>query len=288
MKRTATSPKAYAFLAPFLALFILVLAYPVISGAYLSLFGQRGARTWWVGLGNYISVATDPQFWSGFGIPAFLLLVQVPLMLAISIFIGLMYEQVRGSRTYRLIFYLPYAMPGIIAGIMWAYIFSRSMSPFVPIANALGFHNVIFLTHSSIPLILLIIILWEWTGYTSLIMYSTLVSIPVEYAEQAQLDGATFSQIAFHIKIPLLRNTVLLLFIFNSIGALQVFNEPYIINGLITLPPNYTPAMYIYNEAFSYGAFSYAIAMSIILAAIIFAISFMFLRRSMRELDMHS
>ena len=117
-------------------------------------------------------------------------------------------------------------------------------------------------------------------------MYSTLVSIPSEYAEAAQIDGATFVQIALRIKVPLLRNTVWLLFIFNAIGALQVFNEPFIIGALITLPPNYTPAMYIYNEAFNYGAFTYAIAMSIILAGIIFVISFFFLRRSITELDL--
>lgn len=284
--KKSPSLRAYLFLAPFLALLVLVLAYPVVSGAYLSLFGQRGARTWWVGLGNYISVVTDPKFWGGFGIPAFLLFIQVPFMLALSIFIGLVYEQVRYSRVYRLIFYLPYAMPGIIAGIMWSYIFSKSMSPFIAPLNALGLHNVVFLTHSSIPWILLVIILWEWTGYTSLIMYSTLVSIPSEYAEAAQIDGATFVQIALRIKVPLLRNTVWLLFIFNAIGALQVFNEPFIIGALITLPPNYTPAMYIYNEAFNYGAFTYAIAMSIILAGIIFVISFFFLRRSITELDL--
>lgn len=281
----SSNTRAYIFLAPFLALFILVMAYPVVSGAYLSLFGERGARMWWVGLGNYASVVTDPKFWGGFGIPAFLLFVQVPFMLALSIFIGLIYEQVRYSRVYRLIFYLPYAMPGIIAGIMWSYIFSKSMSPFVPLLNLLGVHHVVFLTRSSTPWILLVIILWEWTGYTSLIMYSTLVSIPSEYAEQAQLDGATFWQIALRIKVPLLRNTVWLLFIFNSIGALQVFNEPYIIGSLISLPPNFTPAMYIYNEAFNYGAFTYGIAMSIILAIIIFFISFFFLRRSIKELE---
>ena len=72
-----SSIKAYLFLAPFLILFSLVIAYPVILGGYLSLFGQRGARFWYVGLGNYVSTLTDPNFWSGFGIPIFLLLIQV-------------------------------------------------------------------------------------------------------------------------------------------------------------------------------------------------------------------
>ena len=283
--RKLTSLRAYGFLAPFLVLFIFVLAYPVLYGAYLSLFGQRGARMWWVGFGNYASVITDPQFWGSFGIPAFLLFVQVPLMLILSTIIGLLYEQIRHSHIYRLIFYLPYAMPGIVAAIMWGYIFSKSMSPLIPLLAALGVKNAVFLTQSSVAWVLLIIILWEWTGYTSLIIYSTLVSIPKEYGEQAQLDGANLWQVSMYIKVPLLRNTVILLFIFNSIGALQVFNEPFIIGSLLTLPPNYTPAMYIYNEAFNYGSFTYAIAMGLILAIVIFIISFFFLRSSMKQLD---
>ncbi len=286
--RRPSSLKAYLFLAPFLALFLFVTVYPVIFGAYLSLFGQRGARMWWVGLGNYLEVLTDPQFWSGFKIPLFLLFVQVPLMLVIAVAIGLLYERIRHSRVYRLIFYLPYAMPGIIAGLLWSYIFSKSMSPFIPLLGSLGIRNMAFITSSSMPWILLVIILWEWTGYTSLIVYATLVSIPKEYAEQAQLDGANSLQVAFYIKVPLLATTVLLLFIFNSIGALQVFNEPWVLGALITLPPNYTPAMYIYSQAFYYGAFTHAIAMGLILAALIFVISFFFLRRSSAELSAHA
>lgn len=141
---------------------------------------------------------------------------------------------------------------------------------------------------TALPWILLTIILWEWTGYTAIILYSSLLSIPKEYAEAAKLDGATESQIAVHIKVPLLRNTLLILFIFNSIGALQVFNEPWMLGTLITLPPNYTPAMYIYNEAFSYGAFTYAIAMGLVLAGVIFAISFFFLRMSAKQLEAHN
>jgi len=94
--------------------------------------------------------------------------------------------------------------------------------------------------------------------------------------------------VAYYIKVPLLRNTVFVLFIFNSIGAMQVFNEPMTINILLTLPPNYTPAMYLYNQAFAYGAFTYAIAMGLVLAAVIFVVSFFFMRQSMKELDVHA
>jgi multiple sugar transport system permease protein len=249
---------------------------------------MRGAKRWFVGLGNFASAFTDPLFWQGFGMPVFLLLVQVPGMIAIAIFIGLLYERIRHSAVYRLLFYLPYSVPGVVAGILWSYIFSQSMSPLLALWKLFGAAKPVFITLSSVRWILLIIILWEWTGYTSLIIYSTLVSIPREYAEAAEMDGAGWLRIAYHIKVPLLRNTVFVLFIFNSIGAMQVFNEPRMINILLTLPQNYTPAMYLYNQAFAYGAFTYSIAMGLILAAVIFVVSFFFMRQSMKELDVHA
>lgn len=281
--------RGYLFLLPFLTFFIIVTVYPVLYGGYLSFFGQHGARMWFVGLSNYKSVFTDPLFWKGFGIPLFLLLVQVPGMIVIAIFIGLLYERVRHSMVYRLIFYLPYAVPGVVAGIIWSYIFSKSMSPLVALWKLFGATDPEFITLSSVRWILLIIILWEWTGFTSLIIYSTLVSLPKEFAEAAEMDGATWLQVSYYIKIPLLRNTVFVLFIFNIFGAMQVFNEPRMLEILLTnMPPNFTPAMYIYNQAFAYGAFTYSIAMGLVLAAVIFIVSFFFMRQSMKELDVHA
>jgi multiple sugar transport system permease protein len=280
--------RGYLFLFPFLAFFIIVTVYPVLYGGYLSFFGQHGARMWFVGLSNYKSVFTDPLFWQGFGFPIFLLLVQVPGMIVIAIFIGLLYERVRHSMVYRLLFYLPYAVPGVVAGILWSYIFSKSMSPLVAVWKLFGAANPEFITLSSVRWILLIIILWEWTGFTSLIIYSTLVSLPKEYAEAAEMDGATWLKVAYYIKIPLLRNTVFVLFIFNIFGAMQVFNEPRMINVLMTLPANFSPAMYLYNQAFAYGAFTYSTAMGLVLAAVIFVVSFFFMRQSMKELEVHA
>ena len=197
--------KAYLFLFPFLAFFIVVTAYPVLFGGYLSLFGQRGAKMWFVGLSNFKSALADPLFWQGFGFPAFLLLVQVPGMIVIAIFIGLLYERVRHSALYRLIFYLPYAVPGVVAGILWSYIFSKSMSPLVALWKLFGVAKPEFITLSSVRWVLLIIILWEWTGFTSLVIYSALVSIPKEYAEAAEMDGATWLKVAYYIKVPLLQ-----------------------------------------------------------------------------------
>lgn len=285
-KRSLDTVKAYLFLLPFLFFFAFLVLYPIIMGFNLSLKGQRGARMWFVGFENYAKVLTDPQFWESFKIPLYLLLVQVPLMIFFAILVALMLEKVqdrKGAPFFRFVFYLPSTIPSIVASIVWGYMFSDSMSPLLPILNLVGFSGKL-LTREAVPFIMLVIILWQLTGYTAILIYSSLLSIPKEFSEAAKLDGAGDWQIAFKIKVPLIKDILITLFIFNAIGALQVFNEPYILGGLVLLPINYTPALYIYNSAFGQGRFTYAATMGLILAGITFLISFYFLRNATKQM----
>ena len=280
--------KAYLFLAPFLIVFIGMVIYPIGLGFKLSLYGQRGARMWYVGFDNYLRIFKDPKFWEAFRVPLYLLTVQVTIMLFLATVIALLYEtRKRSGAVYRFIYYLPYTIPGIVAGIVWSYIFSDSMSPFRPLLDLLGYADTKILTRPNVPLILLVIILWEFTGYTAFVVYSSLISIPKEFSEAAQLDGASFWQIAFKIKMPLLKDVLITLFIFNAIGAMQVFNEPWMLGDLVVLPNNYTPAMYIYSSAFSQGRFTYAAAMGMILAGLTCLISVYVLRTATRQILRH-
>ena len=241
---------------------------------------------WYIGFQNFATILQDSRFWEAFRIPLFLLLIQVPLMIFIATLIAFCYERLEkhGGSFFRFIFYLPYTIPGIVTGIIWSYIFSDSMSPFRPVLDLLGYSGTKILTRPHLPAILLVIILWAFTGYTAFVIYSALISIPKEYSEQAQLDGATFWQTAFKIKVPLLKGVFIPLFIFNAIGAIQVFNEPWMLSRLVVLPSNYTPAMYIYNSAFAQGRFTYAAAMGMILAVFTFLISLGVLRGAAKQM----
>lgn len=265
-----------------------MIVYPIGLGVKLSMYGQRGARMWYVGLENYTRIFKDPLFWESFQVPLFLLFVQVPLMLILAVIISFMFEtRKRSGIIYRLIYYLPYTIPGIVAGLIWSYIFSDSMSPLGPLLSLFGYSGKL-LVRGNVPSILLVIILWQFTGYTAFILYSSLIAIPREYTEAAQLDGATHRQIALRIKLPLLRDPLITLFIFNAIGAMQVFNEPRMLGDLVVLPPHYTPTMYIYSSAFSQGRFTYAAAMGIILAVLTCFISWYMLRTASKQiLDRH-
>lgn len=277
--------KAYLFLAPFLVVFIGMVVYPIGLGIRLSMYGQRGARMWYIGWENYTRIFSDSMFWESFKVPLFLLLIQVPLMLFLATMISFLYEtRKKGGAIYRFIYYLPYTIPGIVSGLVWSYIFSDSMSPLRPFLDLIGYGGVKLLTRGNVPSILLVIILWQFTGYTAFLVYSSLIAIPKEYTEAAQLDGASFWQIAFKIKLPLLKDPLITMFIFNAIGAIQVFNEPRMLGDLVVLPNNYTPAMYIYNSAFAQGRFTYGAAMGIILAGISCIFSLYILRTASKQI----
>lgn len=284
-KKVQSTLKAYLFLAPFLTVFVGMVLYPIVLGGKLSLYGQRGARMWYTGFENYTRIFSDSLFWESFKVPLFLLFVQVPLMLFLATMISFLYEtRKKGGAVFRFIYYLPYTIPGIVSGLVWSYIFSDSMSPLHPLLEMFGLSGIKLLTRANVPPILLVIILWQFTGYTAFLVYSSLIAIPKEYAEAAQLDGASFWQIAFRIKLPLLRDPLITMFIFNAIGAMQVFNEPRMLGDLVVLPRNYTPAMYIYSSAFSQGRFTYASAMGIILALLTSVFSLYVLRTASRQI----
>ncbi len=278
--------KAWLFLIFPLIGIVIFTVYPLFFGVYLSLFGQSGPRMWFVGLYNYITVLEDPSFWGGFGLPIFILLVQVPIMLCIAVILSLILDsgRLKYPSLYRTFFFMPYAVPTVVSGLIWGYMFSSALSPFIPLLKSFGI-NVNFLSSGSLPWVMLNIMTWEWAGYNLVLIYSTLLSIPKEISEQARIDGASDFQTALYIKLPLLKTTLLILFIFSIIGSLQIFNEPMMLSGITNIPPNFTPSMYVYNQAFSYGSFTYATTAAVILGAIIFVFSFFFLRLSMKQLE---
>ncbi len=123
------------------------------------------------------------------------------------------------------------------------------------------------------------IVTWTWTGYNMITLFAALQSIPTELYEAARVDGATKWDIVRSIKIPLLVPTLKLLFIFSVIGTSQLFTEAFVLRPLGYVADNITPNLYLYLTAARDANYSYAGALAILLALLIFAISGPFLRR---------
>ena len=270
---------AYLFVIPFLLLFLLMLVIPLAYSGYLSLYRSQlvGGLTF-VGFGNFIQAATDPQFLAGVLRMAFFLVVQVPIMLALSLLFALLLDsgRLRFPRLIRLGIFIPYAVPGVVAALMWGYLYG-DFGPFNQAANFLSIPAPNFLDAGTALYSIMNIVTWGWVGYNMIVIYSALRSIPTELYDAAEMDGAGAIRVAWSIKIPAIRPAIILTAIFSVIGTFQLFNEPKLLQSVApnVIDGAYTPNLYAYTLAFTDHEVNYAAAVSFILGIVIMIVSYM-------------
>ncbi|HEY7779297.1 MAG TPA: sugar ABC transporter permease [Ktedonobacterales bacterium] len=283
----------YAFVLPFVLLFLAFFVAPFLYAFYQSLFEQRHSglgfgppQTIWVGLANYVKALHDPSFWDGFGRVMLFGLVQIPVMMAIALVLAMLMDSsvIRSRRFFRLAFFVPYAVPGVVAAIMWGFFYSPDASPIVHLLASLNVTPPSFYAPGTTLWSIANISTWEFAGYNMIIFYSALQGIPQEIYESGRLDGLSEIGIALRLKLPLILPAITFGVLFSLIGTLQLFNEPLILkNYASAINSHYTPNIYAYNVAVIDTNFNYGGTLAVILGAITFAFSFGFLRLTRRQ-----
>lgn len=277
---------AIGFLAPFLIAFALFYLLPIGYAVYQSFlkierhgtFGK--AHDVWGGLSQYSQVIGDHDFWHSLTNVAQFFAISVPLQLGLALVFALLLDSpvLRGHRFFRLALFAPYAVPGVIAALMWGFLFSPGTTPIPSVArrfDLLGPHLVMFSIASVVN--------WVYTGYNMLIIYSALKAIPHEVIEAATVDGAGQMRIAWSIKVPHVAPALLLTGVFSIIGTLQLFNEPQIFRSISSaVSSTYTPNLVVYSTS-SIPNYHLAAAYSVVLALITCVLSFTFLKLTQRK-----
>jgi multiple sugar transport system permease protein len=277
--------RALGFMAPFAVLFLAVYLVPLGYSLYQSLFtmgrsglGLGGASPTFSGLANYGRAFTDPAFMGSLGRVGFIGIVQVPIMLflALLLALGIDARSTVGARFFRMVYFLPYALPGVIAGLMWSFLYAPSLSPIVRGLEAMGL-DADFTAPSALPFAIMNILTWAWTGYNMIIIYSSLQSIPPEISEAAALDGCSAWRTAWRIKVPMVRPAIILTAVFSIIGTAQLYNEPVTMKAIAPhLSSDYTPIMSALKTLTS--NYPYSATKAVILAALIGVCSAVFFR----------
>jgi multiple sugar transport system permease protein len=282
------SAAGFLFTAPFITLFLLVFIAPLAYALYLSLFREQliGGNTF-VGIDNYVDGLKDQAFIDGIQRVAVYMLIQVPLMLVLALVFALILDSGRVwlAKFLRVGIFVPYAVPVVIAALMWGYLYGKDFGPFADIADKLGMATPNFLGEKTMLFSLANVATWTYTGYNMIILYAALRSIPTELYEAAAVDGAGPVSTAWHIKLPLLRPALLLCTIFSVIGSFQLFGEPRIFYALApdVIGKSYTPNLYVYNLAFADQRLNYAAALSFMLGAVVFVVSYVVMVTSRRQ-----
>jgi multiple sugar transport system permease protein len=279
----------YVFAAPFLLCFLLLFILPLGYAAYLSLFkNQLVGGTVFAGLGNYVTALHDGQLIAGVGRVALFFVIQVPVMLLLSTAAALAIDSglLRLARLYRLGIFIPYAIPGVVATLMWGYLYGPDFGPAAQLASKLHLTAPAFLGNTLMLPSIANVVTWEYTGYNMIILYAALRTVPRELYEAAAVDGASPGRIAWNIKLPALRPALLLCLIFSVIGSFQLFTEPNLLQDVAptVIGPSYTPNLYAYSLAFISSEPDYAAAVSFLLGLVTVVISYVMLFTAARRL----
>ena len=280
--------RGWKFMGPFVLVFVFVFVLPVLYAIYLSLYEKRmiGGNVF-VGMANYVRLIKDGQFWSSVGRVAIFTVVQVPIMLFLAALMALALDSLKlhGTRFFRITTFLPYAVPAVVAALMWGFIYGTKYGMVGSLNQWLGTHIDVLQ-----PSVLLAAIgninTWEFTGYNMLIFYSSLSTVPHSLYEAAAIDGASEWQIVRNIKIPELKSSLVITVIFSIIGSFQLFNEPSVLQTMVpgnAITTYYTPNMYAYNLSFMGGQSNYAAALAIVMAIITMVAAYAVQLRGMKE-----
>ncbi|MFD5081589.1 carbohydrate ABC transporter permease [Kitasatospora sp. NPDC058406] len=279
-------------LAPFLLLFTACTLVPIGYAVRLSLFTERhsglgfgGTETVFTGLGNYTRALEDEAYREGFLTIARYCLLYIPLMAGFALVLALLLDSAltRAKRFFQLALFIPHAVPGIIAALIWMYLYTPGISPVLDALETLGTQPDPL--GNPLPAVVNMA-LWQWTGYNMVIFYAALQAIPREVLEAAVVDGAGPLRTALSIKIPLIKPSLAMVGLFTVIGSLQLFTEPMILHG--TAPgvvSTWTPNMYAYTAAFERGDYGLAAASSVLLALAAALLSFAVTRATRSRSD---
>jgi multiple sugar transport system permease protein len=285
------SRSALLFLTPFGLLFVTLMLAPIGYALYQSLFkversglGLGSARTTFVGVSNYLTALQDGEFTASLLRVVLIGMIQVPLMQFLALLLALLLDSAvaRLKRTFRLVYFLPYALPGVSAAIMWSFLYQPSISP---ITSALGFFGVQadLLSGNLVYVAIINMMTWSYTGFTMLVLYSALQAIPPELGEAGRVDGCGEWRVAWHIKIPAVRPALILTSVFSIIGTAQLYNDPQILHQVSpAIGSSFTPIMAVQDSAAA-NNYNLAAAQSIILALLTFVLSFGVLKFTQRR-----
>ncbi|WP_327707608.1 sugar ABC transporter permease [Streptomyces sp. NBC_00464] len=274
---------AGALMTPFFILLVTVFLIPVGTAVWLSFFsddqpglGFGPERTVFVGLRSYTAVLTDPTFLSGLGTVVLYCVIYIPVMVIGALALALLLDSgvVRLRTWAQLGLFLPHAVPGIIAAVIWLYLYTPGLSPVIDLLGKADITIDFLGVHTVVPSIVNIA-LWSNLGYNMVVFYAALQAVPREVIEASVVDGAGPVRTALQIKTPLVRSSVVMVAMFTLIFALQLFTEPMLLSqSTPMISSRFSPSMYIYDAAFTRNNYGLAAAASVVLLVCTIALSY--------------
>ena len=270
--------------APVVVLFVVFGLYPFARTIQLSFTDWDGLSPsfHYVGDKNYIQALHDAVWWQSlehgllFAVVALTVMDGLGLLLAVGVD-----QKIRGQAIYRVMFYLPPVLSGVVVAIIWKWLYQPYGGPVNELLKSVGMghlqHAWLGNGHTALWAVSLASV-WQGVGTPFLLFLAALQNVPDELCDAARVDGASARQVFRHVTLPAIMPTVGLVSVLTLLGAMQMFN---LVIAMTNGGPGYAtevPVLHIYRAAFGLNQFGYATALTVIFGVMLFAVSLATLR----------
>jgi multiple sugar transport system permease protein/raffinose/stachyose/melibiose transport system permease protein len=272
----------YAFAAPYLVLFLVFLALPILASLLISFTGfslgdlaaPLGAP--FIGLQNYAQLLSDPTFKQAAFNTAYFTVVGLVATLALGLLAAVGLNRALGRLTtfFRVGYYLPAVTSIVAIAVIWRFLLDPNFGLINDLLKQAGITGPNWLGNpvTAMPCIIAIGV-WRNLGNTMVLFLAGLQGIPEEVYEAARIDGATRWREFWRITLPMLRPTMLFVAVILSIGYLQLFEEPFVMTQGHPLNKTLSVSMYMYQEGFNFFHLGYASSIGYVLFVVIAAVT---------------
>lgn len=281
----------YIFIAPALISLAVWWIWPIIYSIYLSLtrWDFMSPTKNWVGLENYIKIATHREFhrvlWNTvyFSIGSVILAVILGLILAL-----ILNQKLRGTSFYRALIFSPWITPTVAAALVWLWIYNRDLGILNNILSLFGVHRIDWIGSGqgafrlwAMPSIIFFTV-WKTAGYNMVYFLAGLTTIPVELYEAAEIDGAGNLQKFRYVTLPMLSPMTFFIMVVSLIGAFNAFDQIRVLTQGGPGDATRTIVYYLYQNAFEFFEVGYGSAVAIILLLLLLLLTFVQFRVASR------
>ena len=274
----------WSFAAPFVILFGIFLAMPIVAALALSFtsFGLRDLQnpigTTFIGLENYTDLFADPKFWKSLGNTAYFVVVGVPLTLVLGLVIASALSRgiTRFRTAFRVGYYLPVITSIVAIAIVWRFLLNPDVGLINMLLKSVGIDGPAWLANPTLAMPSIIAMaVWRNVGFAMVVFIAGMQAIPAVLYEAAAIDGAGRWKAFRYVTLPMLRPTILFMLVITTIGYLQLFEEPFVMTDGGPLDATLSVTMYMYQQGFEFFHQGYASAIAYVLFVIVAVVAFL-------------
>lgn len=280
------TPLALALLLPSAVVVFGIVIYPIVKTVATSFFEVVSplpeAMTPFKGVSHYVDILGSGDFWAAIRRTAYFTFVSTGLELIFGILLGLLLNQrVRGRWLFRIVVILPWALPTIVSGAMWRYIFDPNYGALNAALTQVGlfdhYHSWLGSPFLALNMVVLADV-WKNTSLAAFFTLAGLQAIPGNLYESARVDGAGAVRSFMSVTLPLLRPTIAVILVLRTIEAFKVFDIVYVMTRGGPAEGTQTVAYYTYLQAFSNQRFGYGSALAVLIVVFIMVLAIVYIR----------